>query len=69
MASIKLSCSCGAEIFIQGKDVFSCTFPYKDFLKEHYICRKHGVRKQWEEEDEKGDLEGFGLALRDSIIP
>ena len=63
MASIKLSCSCGASIEIKGKDLFSCSFQSKEFTEAHYICRKHGVQKQWEIEDEKSDLERFRLAL------
>ena len=57
MATIKQSCPCGAYIEIKGKDVLSCSYQSREFLEAHHICRKHGVQKQWEIEDEKSDLE------------
>jgi hypothetical protein len=54
MATLKMTCSCGAKMSIEGTSS-DCDFRSREFLEAHYICRKHGVRKQWEIEDENSN--------------
>jgi hypothetical protein len=63
MATIVISCSCGAKMTIEDKNSTWCGHRAKEFLEGHYMCRKHGVKKQWEIEDENSDLERFSMAL------
>jgi len=62
MTTIKQTCSCGAFMSIEGNST-DCQYRSKEFLEAHAICRKHGVRKQWEKEDAESDLERFRMAF------